>query len=83
MIGCVIPFRLPAAQDLLEIFDDRFGSSATIIASQLQFPIGTPGSQTPPLPMPSWIERFTMLITLLYWVNCKENCGGFRTMPRT
>ena len=29
------PILLPAAQDLLEVFDDRFGKTATIIASQL------------------------------------------------
>ena len=29
------PIQLPAAQDLLEVFDDRFGKSATLIVSQV------------------------------------------------
>ena len=29
------PIPLSAAQDLLEVFDDRFGHSATIIVSQV------------------------------------------------
>jgi DNA replication protein DnaC len=29
------PVQLPAAQDLLEVFDDRFGKTATLIASQV------------------------------------------------
>jgi len=29
------PLPLPAAQDLLEVFDDRFGKTATLIASQV------------------------------------------------
>ena len=29
------PVQLPAAQDLLEVFDDRFGKTATLIVSQV------------------------------------------------
>ena len=29
------PIQLAAAQDLLEVFDDRFGKASTIIASQV------------------------------------------------
>jgi len=39
--------------DLLEIIDDRAGSKATIITSQLPN-TGMPGSAAPPSPTPSW-----------------------------
>jgi DNA replication protein DnaC len=38
------PIPLSAAQDLLEVFDDRFGKSATIIAAQV--------------PVSAWHARF-------------------------
>ncbi|MFA5872564.1 MAG: ATP-binding protein [Anaerolineales bacterium] len=77
------PIQLSAAQDLLEIFDDRFGKSATIIASQV--------------PVSDWHARFpdptladAILDRTVHNAYCLSLLGdsqrklrGFRTMSHT
>jgi len=77
------PISLAAAQDLLEIFDDRFGHSATIIASQV--------------PISDWHVRFpdpTIADAILdrtihnaYRLSLtgdsQRKVRGFRSMPHT
>jgi hypothetical protein len=48
------PIPLAAAQDLLEVFDDHFGKTATLIASQV--------------PVADWHSRFPDLLYLMtFW----------------
>jgi DNA replication protein DnaC len=77
------PIQLSAAQDLLEVFDDRFGKTATIIASQV--------------PVAEWHARFpdpTLADAILdrsihnaYRLSItgdsQRKLRGFRTMPHT
>jgi DNA replication protein DnaC len=77
------PIQLPAAQDLLEVFDDRFGKTATLIASQV--------------PVAEWHVRFpdpTLADAILdrtihnaYRLallgDSQRKLRGFRTMPHT
>ena len=77
------PIPLPAAQDLLEVFDDRFGKTATIIASQV--------------PVADWHARFpdpTLADAILdrcihnaYRISMtgesQRKLLGFRSMPHT
>jgi len=77
------PVQLPAAQDLLEVFDDRFGKTATLIASQV--------------PVADWHARFpdpTLADALLdrtihnaYRLSLlgdsQRKLRGNRTMPHT
>ena len=77
------PIQLPAAQDLLEVFDDRFGKSATIIVSQV--------------PVSDWHARFpdptladAILDRTVHNAYCLALLGdsqrklrGFRTIPHT
>ena len=77
------PILLPAAQDLLEVFDDRFGKTATIIASQV--------------PVADWHARFpdpTLADAILdrcihnaYRISMagesQRKLLGFRSMPHT
>lgn len=77
------PVLLPAAQDLLEVFDDRFGKTATIIASQV--------------PVADWHARFpdpTLADAILdrcihnaYRISVagesQRKLLGFRSMPHT
>jgi DNA replication protein DnaC len=77
------PIQLSAAQDLLEVFDDRFGKSATIIISQV--------------PVSDWHARFpdptladAILDRTVHNAYCLALLGdsqrklrGFRTMSHT
>jgi DNA replication protein DnaC len=77
------PIQLSAAQDLLEVFDDRFGKKATIITSQV--------------PVADWHARFpdpTLADAILdrsihnaYRLSItgesQRKLRGFRTMPHT
>jgi DNA replication protein DnaC len=77
------PFPLPAAQDLLEVFDDRFGKTATLFASQV--------------PVADWHARFpdpTLADALLDRTihnayrfsllgDSQRKLRGNRTMPHT
>jgi DNA replication protein DnaC len=77
------PILLSAAQDLLEVFDDRFGKTATLIASQV--------------PVAEWHARFpdpTLADAILdrtihnaYRLSLlggsQRKLRGFRTMPHT
>jgi len=77
------PVQLFAAQDLLEVFDDRFGKTATIIASQV--------------PVAEWHARFpdpTLADAILdrsihnaYRLSLtgdsQRKLRGFSTMPHT
>jgi DNA replication protein DnaC len=77
------PILLPAAQDLLEVFDDRFAKTATIIASQV--------------PVADWHARFpdpTLADAILdrcihnaYRISMagesQRKLLGFRSMPHT
>lgn len=77
------PIQISAAQDLLEVFDDRFGRSATIIASQV--------------PISDWHARFpdpTLADAILdrsihnaYQIslqgNSQRKIRGFRTISHT
>jgi DNA replication protein DnaC len=77
------PIQLSAAQDLLEVFDDRFGKKATIITSQV--------------PVTDWHARFpdpTLADAILdrsihnaYRLSItgesQRKLRGFRTMPHT
>ncbi len=77
------PIQLSAAQDLLELFDDRFGHSATIIVSQV--------------PISEWHARFpdpTLADAILdriihnaYRISLsgesQRKLRGFRSMPHT
>jgi len=77
------PIQLSAAQDLLEVFDDRFGNSATVFVSQV--------------PVSDWHARFpdpTLADAILDRIvhnayslpllgDSQRKLRGFRTMPHT
>ena len=58
------PITLQNAQDILEVLDDRFGHTSTLIASQVPIAEWHRQSQILLLRMPFWIASFTMLIAL-------------------
>jgi len=69
------PIPLSAAQDLLEVFDDRFGKSATIIAAQVPVSAWHARFQTLLWRTLSWIVRSTMPINFPYSAILKESYG--------
>ncbi len=77
------PIQLSAAQDLFEIFDDRFGRSATIIASQV--PVSDWHARFPDPTLADAILDRTVhnayLISLLG--DSQRKLRGFRTMAHT
>lgn len=77
------PIQLSAAQDLLEVFDDRFGKKATIIASQV--PVAEWHSRFPdPTIADAILDRTihsSYRLSLLG--DSQRKLRGFRTMPHT
>jgi len=69
------PIPLSAAQDLLEVFDDRFGKSATIIAAQVPVSAWHARFPDPTLADALWIVRSTMPINFPYSAILKESYG--------
>jgi DNA replication protein DnaC len=77
------PIQLSAAQDLLEVFDDRFGKTATIIASQV--PIADWHSRFPDPTIADAILDRTIhsAYRLPLSGDSQRKLRGFRTMPHT
>lgn len=77
------PIQLSAAQDLLEVFDDRFGKKATIIASQV--PVAEWHSRFPdPTIADAILDRTihsSYRLSLLG--DSQRKLRGFRAMPHT
>jgi len=77
------PIQLPAALDLLELFDDRFGHSATIIVSQV------PVSEWHPrFPDPTLADAILDLIihndySISLLGDSQRKLRGFRSMSHT
>jgi DNA replication protein DnaC len=77
------PIQLSAAQDLLEVFDDRFGKRATIIASQV--PVAEWHSRFPDPTIADAILDRTIHSShrLSLLGDSQRKLRGFRTMPHT
>jgi len=77
------PIQLSAAQDLLEVFDDRFGKSATIIVSQV--PISDWHARFPDPTLADAILDRTIhnAYRLTLSGDSQRKLRGFRTMPHT
>jgi len=77
------PIQLSAAQDLLEVFDDRFGKSATIIVSQV--PVSDWHARFPDPTLADAILDRTVhnAYTLALLGDSQRKLRGFRTMSHT
>jgi DNA replication protein DnaC len=66
------PIPLAAAQDLLELFDDRYGHASTIISSQVPISDWYARFPDPTLADASLTGSCTTLTNLIYWEIPKE-----------
>lgn len=77
------PVPLPAAQDLLEVFDDRFGKTATVIVSQV--PVADWHTRFPDPTLADAILDRTVhnAYRLAVLGDSQRKLRGYRTMPHT
>jgi len=77
------PVPLPAAQDLLEVFDDRFGKTATVIVSQV--PVADWHTRFPDPTLADAILDRTVhnAYRLALLGDSQRKLRGYRTMPHT
>ncbi len=77
------PLQLPAAQDLLEVFDDRFGKTATLIVSQV--PVADWHARFPDPTLADAILDRTIhnAYRLALLGDSQRKLRGYRAMPHT
>ncbi len=77
------PLQLPAAQDLLEVFDDRFGKTATLIVSQVPVADWHPRFPDPTLADAILDRTIHNAYRLSLLGDSQRKLRGYRSMPHT
>ncbi len=77
------PVQLPAAQDLLEVFDDRFGKTATLIVSQVPVADWHPRFPDPTLADAILDRTIHNAYRLALLGDSQRKLRGYRAMPHT
>ncbi len=77
------PLQLPAAQDLLEVFDDRFGKTATLIVSQVPVADWHPRFPDPTLADAILDRTIHNAYRLALLGDSQRKLHGYRAMPHT
>jgi DNA replication protein DnaC len=77
------PLQLPAAQDLLEVFDDRFGKTATLIVSQVPVADWHPRFPDPTLADAILDRTIHNAYRLALLGDSQRKLRGYRSMPHT
>jgi DNA replication protein DnaC len=77
------PLQLPAAQDLLEVFDDRFGKTATLIVSQVPVADWHPRFPDPTLADAILDRTIHNAYRLALLGDSQRKLRGYRAMPHT